>query len=69
METAYVKSADKEYVLVGGEDGCLGVLNYNAEEKKQIFKTVNKDAKDDFNMVETQFEHSDAIVSIEVYSE
>ena len=58
LDTAYVNCAGKEYLLVGGEDGCLGVVKFN--DTKPIFKKTiegekseKKDAKDDFSMVET----------------
>jgi hypothetical protein len=63
MDTAYVRCADKEYLIVACENGSLGVINYGSPSKP-IFK---HGMKDDLSFVDSYFEHSDAIVALDVY--
>jgi hypothetical protein len=65
METAYIRCRDEEYLLVGYEDGCLGLIKHGAP--MQIFKTTKTTTDTDLSMIEAHYEHSDAIVSIDVF--
>jgi hypothetical protein len=66
MDSAYVRCGEKEYLLIGTEDGCLSVIKHNSQPQN-IFQI--KGEEDEFSIIEQKYEHRNAIVSIDVYPE